>query len=232
MSKGTEYEIEVKNQVQNMLDQGELGIIPELAKILHKPSYYSRDRGKNIIFDVSIEVSRKNSSEAFLIWIWECKNYSHQVPVDDVEEFHSKINQVGADRIKGSIITPIGFDSGALAFATSKGIGLWRWVPWNSPMVLRDSIDSIDDVVTNETVIRGLTIADTRELYSGDYFYGLTSDGIFTTNRKELMMTIMKSACGSLALAEMLLFTFKIWTTGIRLLFHSLVQRKLENQWN
>jgi Restriction endonuclease len=185
MSKGKDYEIEVASLVQKMVDEGELGIMPELAKIKRKPSYYSRDRQKDIIFDVSIEVSRKNAPEPYWIWIWECKNYSHKVPVDDIEEFHAKINQVGADRTKGAMITPIGFDSGALEFATSKGIGLWRWVPWDSPVSIRDSVDFIDDE-TNEMVIRGLTISDTRKL-SSNYFYGLTSDGIFTTNKLKLI---------------------------------------------
>ena len=59
MSKGTDYEIKVMNRIKLMLDQEALGISPKQAKISHEPAYYSRDRQKNITFDVSIEICRK-----------------------------------------------------------------------------------------------------------------------------------------------------------------------------
>lgn len=184
MSKGLEYELEVAKLVQQLLDEGELGIDSNRSKIRHKPAYYSRDREKDIVFDVSIEVCRKGAHTPYWIWIWECKNYSHTIPVDDVEEFHAKLNQVGANRTKGTMITPVGFDSGALAFAQSKGIGLCRWIPPNSPLFVMDNDDRLG---TDEDIVRGLTTPNTSSFRFCGFFYGMTSSGVLTTDRSKLI---------------------------------------------
>jgi len=57
----------------------------------------------------------------------ECKNYSHPVPVDDVEEFYSKVQRVAAANAKAVIASTAPFQSGTRSFAKSKGIGLMRY---------------------------------------------------------------------------------------------------------
>ncbi|MBD1907629.1 restriction endonuclease [Funiculus sociatus GB2-A5] len=184
MGKGKTYELDVASLLQQLLDQGELGIHPEQARIQHKPAYYSRDRMKDILFDVSIEVCRRGASTPFWIWIWECKNYSHTIPVDDVEEFHAKLNQVGADRTKGTMITPIGFDEGAYEFARSKGIGLWRWIPKDTPVI---RLDTGSELWSQESILYGLMTEITPGLPDGEFIYGLTTNGQLTTKRSELI---------------------------------------------
>ena len=73
-SKGTAYEIEVADAVEAELAGGSLGLSLHLAKVRRKPSYFSRDRKKDIVFDVSVEVFRKDATEPYWIWVWECKN--------------------------------------------------------------------------------------------------------------------------------------------------------------
>ena len=183
MSKGDAYEQNVFKLVQDQLNQGELGIDPNLCRVRHKPNYFSRDRGKDIIFDVSIEVSRRTAAEPYWIWIWECKNYNHTVPVDDIEEFHSKLSQVGANRTKGTMITPVAFDPGGVEFARSKGIGLCRSIPCGSLVwLMEDSSEAKDS-----DILRALTTPDTTAFRSYGFFYGLTCDGRFTTDREELL---------------------------------------------
>ncbi len=183
MSKGTAYEQDVLNIVQGELSRGNLGINPNLARVRHRPNYFSKDRAKDIIFDVSIEVFRKAAAEPYWIWIWECKNYSHTVPVDDVEEFHAKLSQVGADRTKGSMITPVGFDPGAVEFARSKGIGLWRWIPQDNLVCLMEDSSGAQD----SDILRALTTPDTTAFRFYGSFYGLTCDGRFTTDQEGLL---------------------------------------------
>lgn len=183
MAKGEDYEKEVADMVEDELRLGAFGLDPNLGRVIRKPSYFSRDRKRNISFDVSIEVCRKGMADPYLIWIWECKNYSHSVPVDDVEEFHAKLGQVGADRTKGTMISPIGFDSGSLEFARSKGIGLWRWVPQESLISLMEDKHKPHDF----DIIRALTTADTSGFRSYGFFYGLTCDGHFTIDLKLLI---------------------------------------------
>lgn len=178
MGNGLIYELKVLDLVKKKLNRGDLGIIPVQANVQHKPAYYSRDRRKDISFDVSIEVCRKGVDTPFLVWIWECKNYNHSVPVDDVEEFHAKLSQIGADRTKGTMITPIGFDEGTLEFARSKGIGLWRWIPEDNPICIMDDLKPVED----KDIVQGLTTPNTTRFRFQSPFYGLTCDGRLTTD--------------------------------------------------
>lgn len=185
MSKGTLYENEVANAVEAELAQGNYGLDPSLAVVRRKPAYFSRDRNKDIVFDVSIELSRRGGITPYWIWVWECKNYSHTVPVDDVEEFHAKLSQIGADRTKGTMITPVGFDSGSIEFAKSKGIGLWRFVPSGSLVLIMEDGRGVADA----DIQRGLTTADTTKFRHYGFFYGLTTSGQFTTDEAELRVS-------------------------------------------
>lgn len=183
MSKGAAYEQDLADMVEEELNQGNLGVDLNLARVIRKPKYFSRDRKKDIVFDVSMEVFRKAMADPYWIWIWECKNYSHPVPVHDVEEFHAKLSQVGADRTKGTMITPLGFDPGGVEFARSKGIGLWRWIPQSSVVSLMEDSYGPDD----SDIIRALTTPETDGFRFYGFFYGLTCDGRFTTNQKGII---------------------------------------------
>jgi hypothetical protein len=183
MAKGLAYELEVAKVVDRELAQGNLGLDPSQAEVRHQPKYSSRDRNRDIVFDISIEVSRKGASGPYWVWIWECKGYAHKVPVDDAEEFHAKLEQVGADRTKGTMITPVGFDSGTYEYAKSKGIGLWRYIPGEQPVCLEEDSRGVADC----DIIRALTISETTEFRFFGFFYGLTSDGQLTTDRTELL---------------------------------------------
>lgn len=183
MGKGTTYENEVAAVVEAELAQGNLGIDPALVLVRRKPSYFSRDRQKYIVFDVSIEVRRRGAASPYWIWVWECKNYGHTVPVNDAEEFHAKLSQVGVHRAKGTMITPIGFDPGTVEFAKSKGIGLWRFVPPGSMILIMED----NCGVSNTDILRALTIPDTTLFRNYGSFYGLTCNGELTIDRNELL---------------------------------------------
>jgi hypothetical protein len=126
---GKEFEREVFEAIQRVLASGELLLNPNTAKVYHQKAYYSRDRGKDIVVDVSIEATLLGASTSSIIWVWECKDYNSPIPVDDVEEFHAKLQQIGADRTKGTLIARGGYQESALNYAQAKGIGLARLMP-------------------------------------------------------------------------------------------------------
>ncbi|MGZ0076649.1 restriction endonuclease [Methylomonas sp. YC3] len=119
----------------------------EFCKIFRKKGYYSKDREKNIIFDVSIEVTLPGQECYSLLFLIECKNYGHSVPVDDAEEFFTKIQQISGAGAKGIIVSTNSFQDGAFKFSRSKGIGLLRyfskerleWVLTRSPSSMASS---------------------------------------------------------------------------------------------
>jgi hypothetical protein len=171
---GKEFEIEVKNALERVLSAGELGLEPSHAKIHHRKGYCSRDRGKKIIIDISIELFPKDAQTPVLIWVWECKDYNRLVPVDDVEEFHSKLEQIGADNTKGTIITRNGFQRSAFQYAQAKGIGLCRlfpsdellWILYHHPLKVHQRPDP-------EEIANVFCTADFKP--GGRNFYAITS---------------------------------------------------------
>lgn len=99
----------------------------EFCKIYRKKGYYSKDREKDIVFDVSVEVTLPGQERYSVLFLIECKNYGHRVPVDDVEEFFAKIQQISGANAKGIVVATNSFQDGAFKFAKSKGIGLLRY---------------------------------------------------------------------------------------------------------
>lgn len=88
--------------------------------VFHGREFEGRISGRKIKVDVSFEL--QIAGGANMLVLVECKHYKHSVPVDDVEEFHSKIDDIGAH--KGILITTVGFQNGAVKAARGRRIGL------------------------------------------------------------------------------------------------------------
>lgn len=130
MKKGTLLEESVYNVLLEMTANEKLAFKSTQCKVFLHKKYFSKDRDNFIKTDVSIEVFIENANEPFFIWIWECKDYKNAIPIDDLEEFHAKLEQIGADNTKGTMITAQGyFQTGAINYAKNKKIGLARLLP-------------------------------------------------------------------------------------------------------
>ena len=127
--RGRSFEIEVMRRLEMELQSGMLGIDPAWATVFHRRKYPSPDRGKPIVVDVAVEVTRPGAAEPFLTWIWECKDHVRPVPVGAVEEFQAKLMQIGASRCKGTVASRSGFQESAVNTARKWGIGLVRMHP-------------------------------------------------------------------------------------------------------
>ena len=142
----------------------------ECCRLRRKPKYFSRDRGSEITFDVSIEIFMPGAADYSTVFLIECKNYTHPVPVDDAEEFFTKVQQVAAAKAKAVIASTASFQAGAREFARSKGIGLIRyfsrteckWELMRSPAT-GGGIDRLDD---STDVAAGLS----QQAYKSDVF--------------------------------------------------------------
>lgn len=125
IEKGNVFESKVRSIVEETIIIGQIGIKEELCKVFSKKGYYSKDREKEIIFDLSIEVWPRNAENYSFLVLIECKSYSSSdVPVSDVEEFYAKIDQVSGVNVKGIFITDSNFQSGAFNYARAKGMML------------------------------------------------------------------------------------------------------------
>ncbi len=122
---GDKFEDKSYHLIENAIENDELGISQSSARVLRKPSYYSAKREKDIIFDLSIEIWPKNAERYSFLFLIECKSSnSKKVPVDDVEEFWAKVDQVAGKNVKGVMISDNSFQKGGLTFAKNTGMML------------------------------------------------------------------------------------------------------------
>ena len=176
--KGDALEQLIFDLFEAEINDGRFWAKQENCKIFRKKGYYSKDRGKEIIFDVSIEIFLPNATEYSSLVLIECKNYGHRVPVDDTEEFFAKVQQVAAANSKAIIASTASYQSSALAYAKSKGIGLiryfspddFKWELHRSP----STTTRISTIEEAELVSFALSQDDFRSLYFDLYLQSPT----------------------------------------------------------
>lgn len=131
VSKGNAFEDRVFDAIQKELAADRLGLSPRLSLPFKKKGYYSRDRDSDIIVDVSIELWIPGADRWSMLWVCECKDYAKSVPVDDVEEFKAKLDQISGANRKGIMAVTSELQPAALSYARSHGIGIVRMLPDN-----------------------------------------------------------------------------------------------------
>ena len=101
--------------------------------IIHRnKAYTGRLSGREIRVDVSFEGQLLG---AHILGLVECKCYKSRVEVSDVEEFHSKLDDIGAH--KGIMFTTVGYEAGAKKVAKGRGIALFILREGQEPGELR-----------------------------------------------------------------------------------------------
>lgn len=179
---GTAFEDKVYTIIEKEVQAGKFLLSNPNLRVCRKPQYYSRDREDMIICDISVEKyladpNKDKELRPSIIVIIECKDYSGKISVDEVEEFHTKLQQIGADNTKGIMITCAGvFQKSALTFAHSKGIALARILPDDQIKYIMSMMinTSFSNVFVSETggtnAVRALTEQDYISMHGEDFF--------------------------------------------------------------
>lgn len=110
--KGDILEQAVFDYFTKQIAEGQFPWKSEFCKVFRKKGYYSKDREGNIKFDVSIEFYMPGATDYSMVWLFECKNYTGSVPVDNVEEFANKVQQVAPANSKAIMVSNSAFDRG------------------------------------------------------------------------------------------------------------------------
>jgi hypothetical protein len=129
VKKGNIFEDKVFEYITTELSNDRLHVSGKRSKAYQKKGYFSKDRQSNIITDISIETFFPNVDDYSLLTVIECKDYRTPVPVDDIEEFHSKIQQIAGDNVKAIFVTSAALQRSALNYAKSKKIAVIRYLP-------------------------------------------------------------------------------------------------------
>jgi hypothetical protein len=182
VKKGDTFENEVFSHLKKELDNDRLHVSGRRSIMFSKKGYYSRDREKNIVTDISIETFLPDATDYSLLTIIECKDYDGAIPVDDIEEFHSKIQQIAGDNVKAIFATKSSLQRSALAYAKSKKIGVVRYLPsdqitWLTHFITSDTFsakEKLDGSEFNSAFLNQGHKSFGREFYAcdNDYIYG------------------------------------------------------------
>ena len=170
--KGLKYEKAVFSRFKKLLEDDKLLVHSKNSKIRFKPQYYSQKRDAHITFDFSIEVTLDGKDNYSFIYLVECKNYKDKVPIDDLEEFESKLSQVAPHNCKGIICTPVGFQGSCLDFARNNGIALIRMGESSEIIWDTNRISMSGDGISSSEIINKLenTILNNDINISNDFF--------------------------------------------------------------
>jgi hypothetical protein len=131
LKKGNTFENKVFRYIIAELSNDRLHVPGNRSKAFQKKGYFSKDRQAEIIIDISIETFLPDATNYSLLTVIECKDYNSAIPVNDLEEFHSKVQQIACDNVKAIFITSAALQKSALNYAKSKGIAVIRYLPDN-----------------------------------------------------------------------------------------------------
>ena len=117
VKKGDKLEQIIYDVFSEDIIKGRFWANKDCCKIFIKKGYYSKDREKDITFDVSIEIYLPGQETYSVLVLIECKNYNHRVPVDDVEEFYAKTQQISGANIKAIVASTNSYQDGTFKFS-------------------------------------------------------------------------------------------------------------------
>lgn len=185
--KGNDFERRVHDALADQLNSGVLGVLAANATLFRRKAYYSRDRESLIATDLSIELVLAPSANPVLTWIFECKDCQRALSVNEVEEFHSKVEQIGRDNTKGTIVSSGALQKGALQFARAMGIGVIRLLPDEQLLHLLYSKEH--DPRKSDKSGEGLEFlaAFLRANHKSSFDFFGTQDGFFIRNWKSML---------------------------------------------
>jgi Zn-dependent peptidase ImmA (M78 family) len=123
---GNNFEDKVFAIISELLEKDEFTVPGKRSRIYQKRRYYSESRKGEIITDISIETFLPKAEQYSLLNIIECKYLNKNVAIDDIEEFDSKLSQIGKHNTKGIIASNKGFAKSTINFAKSLKIGLLK----------------------------------------------------------------------------------------------------------
>lgn len=191
--KGDDFERAVYEALEKDIAAGTFYITRDFCRIFRKKGYYSRDRGANIVFDVSIEVSLPGQAAYSFLILVECKNLGRPVGIEDAEEFHSKVGQVSGANVKGIIASANSFADTAIHFSRANGFGLLRYfnsadLQWILPRSPSSLITSKYANSEWQEALRGLAFESYKPRYFDFYGY---FDNTYTTSLRSFFLNLM-----------------------------------------
>ncbi len=199
--KGDLFENRVFDYLKQYVSNGESFLNPSWCQFFKKKGYYSEKRKGDIKVDLSVESYSENADKWSLLLIVECKDLKAPVPVDDVEEFVAKVDQISGKNVKGLFFSTSGYQRSALTYAESMGIGLIRMLPddkveWvlrrtPAPVKIQDRKSYYQKQVDE-------ALANPEYIGQSEFLFGRVKD-VKSTSLLELINALVKDLIGEVA---------------------------------
>lgn len=180
VARGSAFEDTIAELLESQIDDNRFWARQECCRVFRRKGYHSKDRQSEIVFDISIEVCLPGEQSYSVLVLVECKDYEGKIPVNDVEEFWAKVQQVTGANVKGVFASTTAFQEGALRFAASKGLGVLRHFGGaNFKWVLNRSASwsGSDELAEAREISAGLTMEAFASSYYDCFFY---ANGTYT----------------------------------------------------
>lgn len=126
IEKGDSFEKKVYKIIKDLLDNDEFFVSGKNSKIFWKKKYPSIKTGTDVEVDISIETYIKGADNYSVLTVIECKDYNSSIPVNDIRELGSVLNEIGEHNTKGILISKSAFQKATLGFAKNTKIAIGR----------------------------------------------------------------------------------------------------------
>ena len=187
--KGDSLEDQVFDYFSKEIEEGRFLAPANNCKIFKQKGYYSKDRGKDITFDIASEISFPGAATHSILCLFECKNYAHRVPVDDIEEFYAKTQQITPSNTKAIVVSTNAFQAGSFNYAKSKGIGLLRYFGPNSVEWILHRSHSNSAGITSTNARAGLY---TQDFVSQCFEFYCYANDLYTNSIERFFLSLIK----------------------------------------
>lgn len=167
--KGEIFEARVYDILLLALAQDKLFIPAHRSLLFKKQPYFSKDREKDIIFDLAIETYREGGMSPNLITLIECKDLGRAISIDDVQELYSKKEQVARANSKCLLVTTTNLQESAFKYATNVGMAVVRILDDDSMTWLIERANKNFTTSPVNTTIINVINALTNEYYVSAY---------------------------------------------------------------
>ena len=93
-AKGYTFEEKVYRVSEQLLKNGDFGVISDKSYIHRKKKYPSKNCKNGVEVDISIETFGASTEQYSRLTIIECKNYQSPVAVKVIRELSTKLNEI------------------------------------------------------------------------------------------------------------------------------------------
>lgn len=123
VQKGDKFEDLSYQKIIEAIEDEKFAFPLKYARVKRKARYFAEAEGKDIVFDLAIEIWPPGAENFMQLFLIECKSYAtKKVPIGDLRKFCHSISEVAHLNVKAVFITDSSYTDTSLTLARNKGV--------------------------------------------------------------------------------------------------------------